>query len=442
MSTITIAGLGPGNPKLRTLETAEAIAASGTIVLRTSIHPGIEDLIADERVVACDDLYKSSEKFEDLYIAIARRVVEMASRSDVLYLTPGHPRYGEHVTPAIERLAAEAGHAVVVLDAVSAFDAMSNALGFDLMAREPQMIDATTLAMSLEQSPFSAGVVDLSPYRAIIVTQVYSREMAVAAKLSLGRLFGDEHELTVVRAAGTAGERLETIPLHRLDRVDVDHLTTLWVEPQPVIAGGRAFSGLLQIAARLRAPDGCPWDREQTQSSLIPSMLEEAYEAIEAIEGDDPQHAAEELGDLLLHIAMQSQIAEENELFAIEDVLFSITSKLIRRHPHVFGEDRAKSATDVVGIWQQVKAAEQGRSQPKPEHPLDRYPAAMPIARRLHDTIKPIASTEQPAADDLGDSLFSATRAAIEAGYDPEALLLAAAKRAIPADKPSTNDNA
>jgi tetrapyrrole methylase family protein/MazG family protein len=442
MSTITIAGLGPGNAKLRTIETAEAIASAGLIVLRTAIHPGVEDLIADPRVVACDDLYEQAVEFEDLYVAIAQRVIQTASQGDALYLTPGHPRYGEHVTPEIERSAAEAGHVVVVLDAVSAFDAMSNALGFDLMAREPQTIDATTLGMSLERSPFAAGLVDLSPYRAIIVTQVYSREMAIAAKLVLSRLFGDEHEVTVVRAAGTENEQTEKVPLHRLDRVDVDHLTTLWIEPQQAIAAGRAFSGLLHIAAQLRAPDGCPWDREQTQASLVPSMLEEAYEAIEAIEGDDPQHAAEELGDLLLHIAMQSQIAEEHDLFTVEDVLFSITSKLVRRHPHVFGEDRAASASDVVGIWQQVKATEQGRSQSKLEHPLDRYPAAMPIARRLHDTIKPLALNEHADADQLGDSLFAATRAAIEAGYDPEALLLAAAKRTIPADTPTSDDNA
>lgn len=441
MSAITIAGLGPGNPKLRTLETAEAIASSQTIVLRTAIHPGVADLIADDRVVVCDDIYQLAEDFEGVYAEIARRVIAKASLGDVLYLTPGHPRYGERVTPAIERLAAEANHTVIVLDAVSAFDAISNALGFDLMAREPQLIDATTLAMSLEQSPFASGTIDLSPYRPIVVTQVFSREMAAATKLALGRLLGDEHEIVVIRAAGTPDEQTVAIPLHRLDRVAVDHLTTLWVEPQPVIAGGRALAGLLQIAARLRAPGGCPWDREQTQASLVPSMLEEAYEAIEAIEGDDPQHAAEELGDLLLHIVMQSQIAEESDLFTIEDVLFSITSKLVRRHPHVFGEESVRSATDVVGIWQQVKSTERGHAKPKAAHPIDRYPAAMPIARRLHDTIKPIEFPERPAENDLGDSLFSATRAAIEAGYDPEALLLAAAKRAIPADRPPSSDN-
>lgn len=441
MATITIAGLGPGNPLLRTVETVKAIASAQAIILRTAIHPGIADISGDHRVVACDDIYKTAEQFEEVYARIAQRVVDAAVSGDVLYLTPGHPRYGEHVTPAIEALAAQEHHDVVVLDAVSAFDAMANALGFDLMAREPQMIDATSLAMSLERSPFAAGVIDLSPYRPTIVTQVFSRDMAVATKLVLGRLFGDEHEVTIVRAAGTPEQRIDTLPLHRLDRVEVDHLTTLWIEPQPVVAGGRAFAGLLQIAARLRAPDGCPWDREQTQASLVPSMLEEAYEAIEAIEGDDPQHAAEELGDLLLHIVMQSQIAEEHELFTIEDVLFSITSKLVRRHPHVFGDESARSATDVVGIWQQVKATEQGQRKEKPAHPLDRYPAAMPIARRLHNTIKPTSTPDLPAENDLGDSLFAATRAAIEAGYDPEALLFAAAKRAIPADRPASDDN-
>lgn len=441
MSTITIAGLGPGNPRLRTLETAAAIESATSIVLRTAIHPGVADIAADSRVVACDDIYRSSDVFEEVYSRIAERVAETADRGDVLYLTPGHPRYGEHVTTAIESLAGARGHDVVVLDAVSAFDSMSNALGIDLMDREPQLIDATTLAISLERSPFASGAIDLSPFRPILVTQVFSREMAIAAKLVLGRLFDDEHEVTVVRAAGTESEVKEVVPVHRLDRTEVDHLTSLWIEPQPFIAGSHAFSGLLQIAARLRAPEGCPWDREQSQVSLVPSMLEEAYEAVEAIQGDDPQHAAEELGDLLLHIVMQSQIAEEDELFTIEDVIYSITSKLVRRHPHVFGEESARSASDVLGIWQQVKATERKGLKPKPDHPLDRYPAAMPVARRLHDTLKPKSGDLPIDGAVLGDSLFAATRTAIEAGLDPEAILLAAAKRAIPADKPSTGDN-
>jgi tetrapyrrole methylase family protein / MazG family protein len=434
-STITIAGLGPGGRGYRTLETVEAIDKARRIVLRTAIHPDIDDLVADPRVVACDDLYENAESFEHVYDQVARRVVDVAEDGDLLYLTPGHPRYGEHVTERIERLAEQSGHQVRVLAAVSAYDVIAVALRRDLMSDEPQSVDATTLAASLEAEPFAAGMIDLSPYRPVLVTQVFSREMAVATKLGLSRLFPDDHPVTVVRGAGTAEQVSETMPLHRLDRATVDHLTSVWTDSLPGDAASRAFAGLLRVAARLRAPDGCPWDREQSARSLLPSLLEEAYEVVEALQSDDVDHAAEELGDLLLHVVMQSQIAEEEELFRIEDVVESITTKLIRRHPHVFGEGAAESADDVLSIWQKVKAEERasGKTKPKPSHPLDRYPAPMPIARRLHDLLpKNGAIDDGVAPDQLGDRLFELTRQAIAQGLDPERILLEAARRHIP----------
>jgi tetrapyrrole methylase family protein/MazG family protein len=432
MATITIAGLGPGRRGLRTLETVEAIDAASTIVLRTAIHPGVDDLIADRRVVACDDIYETSESFDEVYRRIAERVLSLASTGDVLYLAPGHPRYGENVTVTIEQGAIEQGHAVSVLSAVSALDEIATSLDVDLMRSEFQSLDATSLASSLERDPFASGLTDVSPFRPLLVTQVFSREMASATKLAMTRLYGDEHMVTVVRGAGVDGERIEKIPLHRLDRTPVDHLTSVWFDPVPEVSAAPTFSALLRIVARLRAPGGCPWDQKQDARSLVHSLIEEAYEAVEAIEADDAAHTAEELGDILLLIAMQAQIAEEEGLFQIEDALSSITAKLIRRHPHVFGEHVAESADDVVGIWQQVKATE--GKKPKPRHPLDRYPVPMPVAQRLIDYYTGTGSSIAEVPDDLGQQLFDATRIAIQAGFNPEKLMLDAARRAIPED--------
>jgi tetrapyrrole methylase family protein/MazG family protein len=430
MATITIAGLGPGRRGLRTMETVEAIDSARVIILRTAIHPGIDDLATDARVVVCDDVYEQADSFEEVYDGIAHRVLHYADAGDVLYLVPGHPRYGEHVTLRIEFLAYERGHDVVVLSAVSALDEISASLAVDLMADEPQTLDATTLSAAIENEPFSAGRIDASPFRPLLITQVYSSEMASATKLALSRLYGEEHEVVVLRGAGLANQRIERIPLHRLDRVSVDHLTSVWVEPLDEIAPARSFSGLLRIVARLRAPGGCPWDQKQDAKSLVNSLVEETYEAVEAIEADDAAHVAEELGDVLLLIAMQAQIAEEEGLFQIEDVIESITTKLIRRHPHVFGEQKAESAADVVGIWQEVKATE-GKT-PKPSHPLDRYPAPMPVVRRLIDMFTVEEPTSTVDADSVGDELFRLTKAALDAGLNPETLLLNASKRAIP----------
>jgi tetrapyrrole methylase family protein / MazG family protein len=136
-----------------------------------------------------------------------------------------------------------------------------------------------------------------------------------------------------------------------------DHLTTLYV---PKVEGleSRTAEGLQRIMARLRAPEGCPWDREQTHTSIRPNMIEEAYEAVDAIDADDPEALREELGDLLLQVGLHAQIAEEAGEFTLEDVYETVNAKLVRRHPHVFGEEKAADAKEVLGIWQDAKRKE------------------------------------------------------------------------------------
>ncbi len=119
-----------------------------------------------------------------------------------------------------------------------------------------------------------------------------------------------------------------------------------------------SFDEFVATIAKLRAPDGCPWDREQTHESIAPNMVEEAYEAVDAIESQDLPHVREELGDVLLQVVLQSQIAADAGEFTIDDVCADVNEKIIRRHPHVFGEARADSATEVLDLWDQVKLAE------------------------------------------------------------------------------------
>jgi ATP diphosphatase len=140
----------------------------------------------------------------------------------------------------------------------------------------------------------------------------------------------------------------------------------------------QAMERLIDIMARLRAPDGCAWDREQTPATLKPQMLEECYEVIEAIDAGSPGHLSEELGDLLLHIVFQAQIAREAGEFAFADVANGIADKLIRRHPHVFGEAKVADAAGVVAQWHQLKQAE----KPERESALDGVPRALPALMR------------------------------------------------------------
>jgi len=146
-------------------------------------------------------------------------------------------------------------------------------------------------------------------------------------------------------------------------------------EPTP---GARAMDRLLDLMARLRAPDGCAWDREQTPATLKPQMLEECYEVIEAIDAGSPGHLTEELGDLLLHIVFQAQIAREAGEFVFADVANGIADKLIRRHPHIFGDRKVADAAGVVAQWHQLKKAE----KPERESALDGVPRALPALMR------------------------------------------------------------
>ena len=139
-------------------------------------------------------------------------------------------------------------------------------------------------------------------------------------------------------------------------KVNVKHLTP-----------GQWFERLVAVQARLRAPKGCPWDREQTNQSLRTYLLEEAYEVLEALDSGDDAKFAEEMGDLLLQIVFHSQIAREEGRFSVADVIREIHDKLIRRHPHVFGEVRAKDSKEVLRNWEQIKAEERRASSAKSE---------------------------------------------------------------------------
>jgi tetrapyrrole methylase family protein/MazG family protein len=128
---------------------------------------------------------------------------------------------------------------------------------------------------------------------------------------------------------------------------------------------GEWFAKLVALQARLRAPNGCPWDREQTHASLRKFLIEETYEVLDAMESSDPHEFASELGDLLLQITFHSILAEEAGAFTISDVIESIHSKMVRRHPHVFGDAKAKDSAAVLKNWEQIKAAERANANGK-----------------------------------------------------------------------------
>ena len=209
----------------------------------------------------------------------------------------------------------------------------------------------------------------LNPDKPALIAQIYSRAIASDVKLTLMNQYPPEHVVYIVRA-GTVdkvkrrkGKKAKSplhpltfSPLHLLDHTDAfDHLTSLVVPPLAQIGGFEAFQ---ETIAHLRTPEGCPWDREQTHESLRTTLLEETYEVLTAIDEGDMDALKEELGDLLLNVVLQAQIATEAEAFRMSDVIAGINTKLIRRHPHVFGSTSVKDSGEVVANWNEIKKQE------------------------------------------------------------------------------------
>lgn len=167
------------------------------------------------------------------------------------------------------------------------------------------------------------------------------------------------------------------------------------------------FDAFVETIARLRAPDGCPWDREQTHGSIASNMIEEAYEAVDAIEAADTAHLREELGDVLLQVVLQSQIAADTGEFTIDDVCRDVNAKMVRRHPHVFGEVQASDANEVLDLWDQVKLQEKeaaaGDAEPAEAGLLDGVPRSFPALMQAQKISRKAAATgfEWDSVDDV-----------------------------------------
>ena len=208
------------------------------------------------------------------------------------------------------------------------------------------------------------------------------------------------------------------------------------------------FDEFVEVIAALRAPDGCPWDREQTHRSIAKNMVEEAYEAVHAIETDDIAELREELGDVLLQVVLHAQIAADDDEFTIDDVVAAITAKIIRRHPHVFGDQLAAgNASEVLAHWDRIKADERAEKQ---QGLLDTVPHGLPalmlaqtISRKavsagfewetldgvwdkVHEELDELRATEPgspEAAEEIGDVLFTVVNLARKQGIDAETAL-------------------
>jgi tetrapyrrole methylase family protein/MazG family protein len=391
--SITIVGLGPGAPDLLTIEAHRRLEAAGDVYLRTRRHPTVAALPEGLRLHSFDHFYETLPSFEAVYDAIAAEVVRLGQRSEgVVYAVPGHPLVGEATTQRILDLAAEEGAVVEIVEGLSFIGPTLSALGLDPLDGL-QIADAVVVA-DHHYPPLSAD-------RPALLSQLYSREIASEVKLTLMHLYPDEHPVTLVRAAGTPEPVVRTLPLYELDRQpDLDHLTSLYVSP---LQGPSSYETLQDVIAHLRAPDGCPWDRKQTHKSLRDGLLEETYEVLEAIDTNDTDKLSEELGDLLLQVGIQTQIAVEDGEFMPGDVIAGIVTKLLRRHPHVFEDLAVESVDEVLHNWEAIKQRE--RSERGETDAQDAISALNSVPRSLPALARAQALSARAARFDYEDDI-------------------------------------
>jgi len=450
---VTVVGLGPGPVGLVTQETIEAISSSTTRFVRTTRHPSAT-LVGS--AVSFDDEYERHDTFAEVYAAIAARVADAALKNgSALYAVPGSPGVLED---GVRRLLADDRLEVRVLSAVSFLDLAWLRLGIDPVDAGVRLVDAHRFA---ESAANSAG-----PF---LVAQCHADWVLSEIKLAHESARGDER-VTVLHHLGLADERVLDTTWDDLDRLErshglvVDHLTSLYV-PQLAEPVAGEMARLHALARTLR--EQCPWDREQTHASLVRYLIEETYEvvdALNALDEDDPstdEALIEELGDLLYQIEFHTTIAEQQGRFSLADVARTTHEKLVRRHPHVFGDVQATNAGDVVTTWDEIKRAERaakivgdapdffaGVSRAAPSLSLAQklqkraaevgfdWPDVHGASAKLDEEIGELrvaAQSGDPAVVrmELGDVLFSVVNVARKLGLDAETALRDAADKFV-----------
>lgn len=392
---ITILGLGPGDPRLLSREAWDIIQGASEIYLRTRKHPTVAAFPTSLQVHDFDSLYEECDAFEDVYARIVEKVLTLGLQSKgVLYAVPGHPFVAEATGPEIFRRAKDAGIPVKVCEGISFLEPVFSTLSIDPFDGI-SLVDALEL-VNLHHPPFP-------PNRAAIIAQLYDRHIASEVKLTLMNLYPDHHPVKLVHGAGTMECKVEEIPLYEVDRSP--HTGLFSVLYLPPLGRQSAFESLQEIAAHLRAPEGCPWDREQTLESMRPHLLEEAYEALNALDSAEDNKVREELGDLLLVITMIMQIGMEEGAFTSADVMEAICGKLIHRHPHVFSDLHLVEAEAVLQNWERLKAEERKANGLKEKSLLDGVSIVLPALTQAQEYQDRTARVgfDWPKIDDVWD---------------------------------------
>ncbi len=368
---VVVVGLGPAGRDLVGPGAAEWLREPGRTWLRTGRHPAAA---AFQDAHTFDDVYDSAGTFDEVYAAIVERLVaaaETASPEPVVYAVPGSPLVSERT---VELLRADERVEVTIVPALSFLDLAWAALGVDPLAAGVRLVDAGGFAdvAASERGPF-------------LVAQCWSRHLLSEVKLASGDDAAPLPRPVLLHHLGLPDEVVAEVDWWELDRtLEPDHLTSLYVPrfgDDTRRGAGVEVARLVALMDTLR--EQCPWDRAQDHASLMPHLVEECYEVLDALSvlsaapaSTAPAanvHLEEELGDLLFQIVFHARLGAEDGCFDMAGVARTVHDKLVHRHPHVFGDVEADDAGQVMANWEEIKRSEKGR-----ESVTEGIPAALP----------------------------------------------------------------
>jgi tetrapyrrole methylase family protein/MazG family protein len=437
---ITVIGLGveQGDLTKRGEEIIISAAKTGRkIVVRTANTKSYQTVLALGVPHIClDSVYESSRNFATLSKNLAKAVIEQGE--DSVYLVDGASTEDNSVKALIKRTRGK----IEIIDGVSKTTAIVRAANFAGCS-----YTAVSAYELIEKA--NAGALGLP----LIVYDLDDSGLASDIKLALGDLYGEESEVKYIR-----GGKAKKISLFELDRQkQYDYTSAVAIEGVDLLKKTRfTIDDLKEIVVRLRAPNGCPWDKVQTSDSIKMSAVEEAYELVDAIDCQDDEKVLEETGDLLLQVIFHAVMKEEVGAFNLSDVLTGICTKLITRHTHVFGEDKASDGESALSVWEKNKMTE--KHQVTYADAVNDVPKCFPAAMRAQKIGKRAAkagmdfSSVESAAEhlkgemeeffaayksgnkveaekELGDVLFAAVNIGRKSGADCEKALKESAER-------------
>ncbi len=435
---ITVIGLGVEKGDLTKRGEAlilEAAKNGAPILVRTAHTASYQSVVELGVEHEClDHVYENSRSFATLAKNLAKAVADRGD--DAVYLVDGAATEDNSVKALLKRKRGK----IQIIDGVSKTTALVRAANFS---------GCSYTAVSAYELSERAGTLSLP----LVVYDLDDQALASDVKLLLGNLFGEELEVKYL-----CGGKAKKVPMYELDRQkNYDYTSAVAIEEVDLLDKQRfTLDDLKEIVVRLRRPDGCPWDRVQTPESIKMSVVEEAYELVDAIDQEDDEKILEEAGDILLQAVFHAVMKEETGVFDLTDVLTGICQKLITRHTHVFGDDKAKDGEAALSVWEKNKMTE--KHQVTYADSVNDVPKCFPAALRAQKigkraskagmdfaTVEDAATRIQKEVDEffeayragnaeeaekeLGDVLFAVVNVGRKAGCDAEKALKESAER-------------